>query len=302
MISLLLTAAVGYSVESTTGAVVGRHNPIYTHSVSSRRSANRTCGFPASGSLQDHAFAHGGSRAGADGRTRRNNMLGARRAGGESPCRPSRASGTTTGGADHGPERRQIRRHRQFADTSSTSSFAFTCGALRSSSTFRRGQTQSVNRLSLAPASTVPGPRVLPSTGITRLHRYYDPIRHPKGPVPCLTTPPLASTACQPPQGASRVAHNPSFTHAVAITPAEPLGALIVRFPNGGGLPRNSGGSASALPFSRPAQRSLHVTAYALAKSLTDPLHQKLRPVRYLHGRSDCYRLERHLPGGIRTH
>ena len=282
--------------------MAGRHDPIYTHSVSSRRSANRTCGFPASGSLQDHAFAHGGSRAGADGRTRRNNMLGARRAGGESPCRPSRASGTTTGGADHGPERRQIQRHRQFADTSSTSSFAFTCGALRSSSTFRRGQTQSVNRLSLAPASTVPGLRVLSSTGITRLHRYYDPIRHPRGPVPCLTTPPLASTACQPPQGASRVAHNPSFTHAVAITPAEPLGALIVRFPNGGGLPRNSGGSASALPFSRPAQRSLHVTAYALAKSLTDPLHQKLRPVRYLHGRSDCYRLERHLPGGIRTH
>ena len=39
-------------------------------------------------------------------------------------------------------------------------------------------------------------------------------------------------------------------------------------FPNGGGLPRNSDGSASALPFSRPAQRSLHVTACALAKSL----------------------------------
>ena len=208
MILLLLTAAVVYSVESTTGAVAGRHDPIYTHSVSSRRSANRTCGFPASGSLQDHAFAHGGSRAGADGRTRRNNMLGARRVVAVNPLAAHRrASGTTTGGADHGPERRQIQRHRQFADTSSTSSFAFTCGALRSSSTFRRGQTQSVNRLSLAPASTVPGPRVLPSTGITRLHRYYDPIRHPKGPVPCLTTPPLASTACQPPQGASRGQH-----------------------------------------------------------------------------------------------
>ena len=73
-------------------------------------------------------------------------------------------------------------------------------------------------------------------------------------------------------------------------------------FPNGGGLPPNEGGSASALRFSRPAQRSLHVTAYTLAESLTDPLHQKLRPVRYLHGRSDCYRLERLLPGGIRTH
>ena len=42
-------------------------------------------------------------------------------------------------------------------------------------------------------------------------------------------------------------------------------------FPNSGGLPRNEGGSASALPFSRPAQRSLHVTAYTLAESLTDP-------------------------------
>ena len=88
--------------------MVGRHNPICTHSVSSRRSANRTCGFPASGSLQDHAFAHGGSRAGTNGRTRRNNMLGARRAGGESPYRPSPASGATTGVADHGPKRRQI--------------------------------------------------------------------------------------------------------------------------------------------------------------------------------------------------
>ena len=42
-------------------------------------------------------------------------------------------------------------------------------------------------------------------------------------------------------------------------------------FPNGGGLPPDEDGSASALPFSRPAQRSLHVTAYTLAESLTDP-------------------------------
>ena len=34
-------------------------------------------------------------------------MLGARWDGGECPCRPSRASGATTGGADRGPERRQ---------------------------------------------------------------------------------------------------------------------------------------------------------------------------------------------------
>ena len=42
-------------------------------------------------------------------------------------------------------------------------------------------------------------------------------------------------------------------------------------FPNGGGLLHIPGGSASALPFSRPAQRSLLVTACTLAESLTDP-------------------------------
>ena len=39
-----------------------------------------------------------------------------------------------------------------------------------------------------------------------------------------------------------------------------------------GGLPPNSEESASALPFSRPAQRSLRVTACLLAESLKDPL------------------------------
>ena len=73
-------------------------------------------------------------------------------------------------------------------------------------------------------------------------------------------------------------------------------------FPSDTGLPRNSGGSAPASPFPRPAQRSLLVTACMLAKSLTDPLHWKLQPLRYLHDRSDCYRLERQLPGGNLTH
>ena len=40
-----------------------------THAVSSRRSSNRTCGTIASGSLRDHAFAHGKSRVRTDRRT-----------------------------------------------------------------------------------------------------------------------------------------------------------------------------------------------------------------------------------------
>ena len=64
---------------------------------------------------------------------------------------------------------------------------------------------------------------------------------------------------------------HPSFAHVVATTPAEPLGAHVALLPQRRRLPRISGGSASALPFSRPAQRSLLVSAYALAESLTDP-------------------------------
>ena len=48
----------------------------------------------------------------------------------------------------------------------------------------------------------------------------------------------------------------PSSTRAAAITPAEPVGARVARFPTAGSLPRYSGGSASALPVSRPARRS----------------------------------------------
>ena len=34
------------------------------------------------------------------------------------------------------------------------------------------------------------------------------------------------------------------------------------------------------------------VTACTLAKSPSDPLHQRLQPLRYLHDCSDCFRLE----------
>src|ERR1017187_9657379 len=52
-------------------------------------------------------------------------------------------------------------------------------------------------------------------------------------------------------------------------------------------------GSASALNYSGPAQRSLLVAARVLAKSPSDPLHRRLQPSCYRHDCSDCYRLER---------
>ena len=47
---------------------------------------------------------------------------------------------------------------------------------------------------------------------------------------------------------------------------------------------------------------TLPFTACTHAESLAVPLHPKLRLVRYLHDRSDCYRLERLLPAGIRNY
>jgi len=96
--------------------------------------------------------------------------------------------------------------------------------------------------------------RPLPSVGVTRPRRYYGPLRHPRRPRLALTGCGLERTPST--AGASRVALGPLCVHAVATTPAGPLGASLVS-PSVIGLPRFSGESAPASPFSRPAQRSL---------------------------------------------
>src|SRR5450631_3457059 len=97
--------------------------------------------------------------------------------------------------------------------------------------------------------------RPLPSTGVTRLRRYYEPLRHPKRPGLSLAGVQLAVTR-------RRRWGFPCFMfllcrRAVAITPVGPLGACIVRYPSDLGLPRATAGSAPTLKVSRPAQRSL---------------------------------------------
>jgi hypothetical protein len=44
------------------------------------------------------------------------------------------------------------------------------------------------------------------------------------------------------------------------------------------------------------------VTACKLAGPPRGPFHRRLQPYRYLYGCSDCYRLERKLPGGTASH
>src|SRR6266404_2434321 len=93
--------------------------------------------------------------------------------------------------------------------------------------------------------------RLLPSTGVTRLRRSYEPLRHPTRPGLSLASCQLIHTAIT--AGTSRVAHGPLCLHAVANTPAGQMEVCSLIHSIHFGLPRNRGGSAPASLFSGPA-------------------------------------------------
>ena len=145
-------------------------------------------------------------------------MLGARRDSGESPCRPSRAVGATTGGADHGPKRRQITDSRCFRPGTIASlpihprlppslSHVVPCEAPRLFGVARRNASIACRSLLPAPfpdQGSFPTPALPGFTGTTTLsatpggrfrasrhHRWPAPLSHPKG-LPVLHTTPLS--------------------------------------------------------------------------------------------------------------
>src|SRR5580692_2772034 len=83
---------------------------------------------------------------------------------------------------------------------------------LLGSSPFSLSVVASCVRLQLKP---------LPSIGVTRLLRYYEPLRHPTRPGLSLTSCQLIRTAIT--AGTSRVASDPLCLHAVANSPAGPM-------------------------------------------------------------------------------
>src|SRR2546427_1051463 len=137
--------------------------------------------------------------------------------------------------------------------------------------------------------------RPLPSTGVTRLRQYYEPLRHPRRPGLSLTSCQLIHTAIT--AGTSRVAHGPlvhayrrhypgrtdgncSLVRSHQYQPSPKfrrVGSCITLFE-----------ACSAFTTLRPARSpSRH----------SDPLHRRLRRLCYLSRRSDCYRVERTAPG-----
>src|SRR5215471_1472438 len=98
------------------------------------------------------------------------------------------------------------------------------------------------------------------------------------------------------------LAIGPLCLHAVAITPAGLMELVRSYCPINGGQPTIHGGMAPALHVSRPAQRSLTLRPADSPSRLSDPLHRRLRRLRFLHRRSDCFRVERtQFPGGTFT-
>ena len=134
---------------------------------------------------------------------------------------------------------------------------------------------------SLATCCVCPELRPLPSTGITRLHRYYGPLRHPRAPGLSLTG--VRLIIPDHAMGLPVLRALPLCT-CCRHYPGAATGCSSARFPSRSAFPDNGFGSACASSFSRLARRSLALRpAHSRVTLFRDPLHRRLQPFRYLH-------------------
>ena len=92
------------------------------------------------------------------------------------------------------------------------------------------------NLHAFTPSCVCPELRPLPSTGITRLLQYYEPLRHPRAPGLSVTGVRLVALPTTP-RGFPCCARLPCV-HAVTTTPAQRLGMFFARLPSRISLPR----------------------------------------------------------------
>ena len=133
--------------------------------------------------------------------------------------------------------------------------------------------------------------RSLPSTGVTRLPRYYEPLRHPTRPGLSLASCQLIATAIT--AGASRVASGLLLRTCHRHYPGRSDGvcSLVSLHRQRPSLCNSQVGSCNY--FFGACSAFTHVMACTLAESPSDPFHRKLRQLRCLRCRFDCYRVER---------
>jgi hypothetical protein len=143
---------------------------------------------------------------------------------------------------------------------------------------------------------SAPEVRSLPSTGITRLPRYCEPVRHPSAARPVPRGRPVGN-AIVPPLGLPVLPVDSSYTHAIASTPAGPV-ELCRSW-----LERRRPSPSVRQVGSRIARFEVcsaftHVMACMLADSLKGAVSRSasVQVVTSLN-RSRCYRLERPVTG-----
>ena len=142
--------------------------------------------------------------------------------------------------------------------------------------------------------------RPLPSTRVTRLRRYYGPLRYPSRPSLSLAGVWLRGSA--PRRSGIPCCVDLRVPTCRRQYPGGPLGSdrswdgVFQPFPfipSDGGLPLLCAGSATTLVVSRPARRSLALRPVGSLSRHATHLSRRLRRFCYLHRRSDSYRLER---------
>ena len=144
-----------------------------------------------------------------------------------------------------------------------------------------------------SPSSTsAPEVRALPSTGVTRLQQYYDPVRHP--PVPSPFSAVEAATLAQD--------GSPPITRITvpacrAHYPGGSRRCMCRLLPRSRGLPRYAGGSASAPLLSRPAQALLTLRPAGLLNRPRRPLSRGSGPAGYPTKPLVSYQINRQLSG-----
>src|SRR4051794_19363382 len=140
-----------------------------------------------------------------------------------------------------------------------------------------------VNHRAAGPSLARIGSGPLPSAGVTRPQRSYDPIRHLRSPVLALTGSPLAWRCRSTPRPqTSLVAHCSCPVRAATTTPVGSSAAYLARFAVDSGLPRCCGGSAPTLTLSRPARCSRALRPARSADPLTGPFLEVLQTIRRL--------------------
>ena len=143
-------------------------------------------------------------------------------------------------------------------------------------------------------------PRPLPSTGVTRLRRYYGPLRYPSRPSLSLAGVWLRGSA--PRRSGFPCCVDLRVPTCRRHYPGGPLGSdrswdgVFQPFPfipSGSGLPHTSARSAPHWTFRGllDVHSRYGLSARCIAKATH--LSRRLRRFRYLHRRSDSYRLER---------